>query len=265
MKKYIYPQKLLTLAALLVSPYVYGQTITDYSFSGNDLDTITVNGNVLNAGDLVDVTLTGYEDPNATQLLVPTSGSVPGTHASVVEDLNVATGLLNIQEEVFTFNSAIENISGIDLFIFDWGAFNGDDFTVTINGVTTGTITTGSLPAGADFFEETPSSFRRDGKFFTSTSSAGVNTVAGLNSLTFGSGSSSSTGVRSGVIGLDLDFFNIVTGGSVTEIIITDSNTTLDPVLVMGVQAAVIPEPSFYAGLAGAACFLLVFLRRKRS
>ncbi|MEM6313194.1 MAG: PEP-CTERM sorting domain-containing protein [Planctomycetota bacterium] len=241
----------LTAAALIafaVTANASAAVVDGYTLSGADLDTITVDGVTRSAGDLINGTLTGYEDDNNTQLAVNTGGSVPAVRADVLSDLTLTTGLLNAKSVTFAFDQPVLNASdtSFDIVFFDWGAFSGDEYDVTINGVTTGFD-----PGDIAFTLATP---RLDIDFFTSNESTAATSVADLEARTFPSGFGESNSATA-VVGINLFDFGVPVGGSVTSITITDDDgtTSVDPMLILGVQP--VPEPSsaavVLAGLFG--------------
>lgn len=248
------------LFALLALPSLSGQTITGYTLSGGDLSTITVNGSTLAVGDLVESTLTAANDVNGAQIIVGVGNTPPSPNSSVMSDTSITTGLLNVETSTFTFNQPIQNIPGIDLFIFDWGAYgSNDDLRITINSITSPELNPdGSLPSGYSYHI---GSFAQkvSGDIFANASN--YSTVAELNALTL-TASGDSTGIDSGVLGIDLDNFSVAANATITSVTVFDTDSTVDPVLVMGV--ATIPEPGVYALVFGAAASWLI-LRRRRS
>lgn len=249
---------LFTLWAVVICVVILpvnGQTITEYTLSGDNLASIEVNGGTVAADALVLSTLTAANDVNGTQIIVGLEDSPPSPNSAVMSDLSLTSGLLNVQNTTFTFEQPVRNIPGIDLIVFDWGGFaSNDELTITINGITSGVLNPdGSLPSGYSFLQGAPSQ-RLDGDIFANGSN--YSTVAELDALTL-TGSGDSTNVTSGVLGIDLDNFNVDANASITEISLTDTDSTTDPTLVAGIAA--IPEPQSYALALGLlACLLLV-------
>ncbi|WP_269522594.1 hypothetical protein [Coraliomargarita parva] len=231
---------------LLIAPVLSAQTFSGYTRSGDDLATITLNGTVYDAASLINSTLTAVTDNNGGLLYNDTSA--PATPSSVMSDLSVTSGLLNINSATFTFDEPIVNGAGLDLFILDWGAFGGDTFEITINGATLSNSEFGSY--GSLYV---PNSDILDTTIFTS---AGFSSVADMNAALYTAGNISST--YSGGWALDLSGFGVADGASITSLTITDiGGATIDPMMVMG-----IPEPGSYALLLGFALGAVCLGRR---
>ncbi|WFB37719.1 PEP-CTERM sorting domain-containing protein [Kiritimatiellota bacterium B12222] len=249
MRKLIYLSTVLlaTSAGILAA----GE-ITNFSLKGQAvpagpiLDTITIDGVLYDATSMVNGEMTGFTDSGQVQLMAgksTTSAPAVGQRSDVMSDLRLDTAMLNINEIVFTFDQAILNTGSgkIDVVIFDWGAFNGDDFSVTIDGNTISGLSDANVPTGGDVHTESIS--LTSNWFATPSPHSGVTTVDELNTMTFGSVVNSSSGGTQGVIGLDLTDFGVAIGGSITQMTISETGTvSVDPSLILGVQA--IPEPS---------------------
>ncbi len=236
---------LLPLTSILVTaPILSAQTISGYTYDGQDLETITINGTTYGAGQLINSSLSAIVDTSGN-LLYP-SATPPATPSTVLSDLSATTGLSNVNSFTSTFDAPIVNGAGLDLFIFDWGNFAGDSFTLTINGESIASSSLGS-----------PYS---TGQAFTSRvlKSDGFNSVAEMDSTTFTDDGQTTTAFP-GVWGFDLSDFNVGDGASITSLTYVDGSATSDPLLIMG-----IPEPHTYALIFGAFATGLVLIRRKR-
>jgi len=256
MKAYLIPT--ISLAAMAAQS-LCGQ-ITGFTLTGDNLADITVNGSTIDAGDLIGSTVTAANDVNGAQIIVGIGDSPPSPNSAVMSDTSITTGLLNIRNATFTFDQPVQNILGIDLFIFDWGAFgSNDDLTITINGVTSPELDPdGTLPSGYSYFGGVVGQ-KVSGDIFSNASN--YSTVAGLNALNLGA-DGDSTSIDSGVLGIDLDNFSIAAGATIAEVSITDVDSSIDPVLVMGV--ATIPEPSIYALALGSLAALVIIRRHQK-
>jgi hypothetical protein len=248
------------LASLATPAYA---AITDYTSDASGfVSDVTVDGVTHNTSALINGTLTGYVDANAVQLLVGEGGSVPapGSRAGLLSDLSLSTGPLNTASITFAFDAAVANGSGIDLLIWDWGAFNGDTFSITINGTTFNNLTNsdGSLPAGGDYYQGPG----RISDWFGSDSSDGVNTVAEMEALAFTGSKTDSSASSQGVIGLELDAFGVASGGSISEVTISGGSVTVDPTLILGIYA--VPEPTTFCLAAFGLLGLIGFGRRRK-
>ncbi|MEM6884000.1 MAG: PEP-CTERM sorting domain-containing protein [Verrucomicrobiota bacterium] len=248
----------LTAAVILLSAgHMNAQLITDYTLTGDTLTDMTVNGSTITATNMVNGTLTGIFDdnsPSSPEILVADGASQPSPRSGVIEDLSLTTGFLNLESITFTFDQAVENISGIDLVIFDWGGFTGDTFDLTINGTTLSGISTSSLPTGADHYTSGVSLTADRYRFTGGT----VTSVADLNSASYttNGGNTSPTGV----IGFDLDAFGVSAGAEITDLTLFGTTTT-DPVAILGLQA--IPEPSSFLLLCSGLSLLFLLRRYK--
>jgi hypothetical protein len=256
---------LATAVALSLAPHAMA-AVTAYTDDVNGfVSDVTVDGTTYNTSALINGTMTGFVDPNAVQLLVGDNNSVPasGSRAGLASDLNHKTGILNISGSfIYTFDAAVRNGTGIDLLIWDWGAFSNDNFNLTINGQTvnigdqdTASTTVYNVTVGAGgsyfFYEEAVTS-----DFFTSDVATGVNTVAAMEALAFTGAKSDTSASRHGVIGIDLSAFGVGSGASIASLTISGGTGTVDPTIILG-----IPEPS--AALLGG-LGMLALLRRRR-
>jgi hypothetical protein len=255
-----YRKILISAGLLLAGQSLHAQAITDFALDGNKtLTSIIVNGTTYTSGSLINSTVTSASHSASGSLVLTLQGAtLPTPPSAVMADMNVASGLLNVTSATFTFNTPITNGTGLDLFIFDWGAFSSDTFKFTINGISSANLTTTSFPlSGYSYYTESLSGV---GDIYANAS-VGYTTVAGLDDLTLTTSSTSSISIF-GVIGIDLSNFGVATGASITQMTITSSNNSVDPTLVMGLAS--IPEPQTSAILMGIACGSISFLRRRR-
>ncbi len=269
MKKTFLLSTLVVVNALVL----HAGDITNFSLkgvalpTGPILDTIEVDGTTHDATNLVNGTMTGVTDTGQVQLMVGSDTSAPspgaGNRSGMLSDLRLDTAILNINEMVFTFDQAIVNTGSgdIDLVFFDWGAFSSDVFNVTINGTTFTGMATGNVPTGGDFHSESASLTAN--YFATPSPHDGITTVAELDSMTFGTVKNTSSGGSQGVIGLDLTDFGVLVGGSISQMTITESGSvTVDPSLILGIQA--VPEPSSLLMIGLGLASVLLFRHRSR-
>lgn len=244
-------------SAMLIASTLSGAVtaFTDGGDASGLLIDVTVDGTTYNGADLVSGSLTDVTQDSAR--LIYGDGSIPatGSRSTMIEDLNLQTGLINISSMDFTFDSPIENISGIDFLIWDWGSYGSDSFDLTINGTTFTGLTESNLPTGGSALANDPGT--RFNAQLTDAGSA-VNSLADLESASL-TGNSNSL-AWTGVIGIDLDAFGVSSGGSVGSFSITNASG-FDPVLVGGLAA--VPEPSTYALLGGLMALGMVVLRRR--
>ncbi len=226
------------LAGLLVVDTVAG-VINGYTLSdGGLLEDVTVDGTTHQATSLTVGALTGIVDANAAQLMLKPADAVPTPHTSVLSDLRIDSGVLNVSSATFTFSQPIVNIGGIDLLLWDWGGWANDDFNVTINGQDSGVIGYNSLPAGGAYAEILSPVV--DAEYVVSSQTGGFSTVAAFNALTFNAARSSSAQL-SRVIGLDLTDFGVAANGTIDTVRLDDTDASIDPMLVSGIQG--VPEP----------------------
>ena len=218
--------------------------------ASNELATIELeDGNVVNGSDLINVTLTDFDDTNGGTIMITPGGSsgTPADRSSVLEDLRIDTGFANPESAEFTFNTPIINRAGVDFLFFDYGG--RDAFSITTpNNISINAASSDGKDVGLAL-----STNLRNGPNIT--------TVQELEAADFtpraGNPSNAS---RQGIIGFDLDDFGYLAGESVSFITFNDIGGS-DPVLVLGVQA--VPEPGSLAliGVGG----LLVLTRKRRS
>jgi hypothetical protein len=217
------------------------------------VSTVTVDGTTHNSSTLINGTMAGFVDPNAVQLLVGDGNSVPAasSRAGLASDLCHLTGILNISGSfTYTFDAAVINRPGIDLLIWDWGAFANDNFGLTINGQTvnigdqdTASSTTYTMSVGARgsyfFYNNSVTS-----DFFTSDDAKGVGTVAAMEALAFTGAKSDTSASRHGVIGIDLSDFGVGSGASITSLTISVGTGTVDPTIILGLPEPPPPPPT---------------------
>lgn len=231
-------RSLILVVCGLSTPSAFA-VITAFTASGNDLNTITVDGVTHSAASLTNVTLTGITDTaGRVQLLAP-DGTVPvvGNRAALFSDLALNTGSANAQSLQFTFNTPVTNRPGIDILLFDWGGFGADSFSITINGTTSNNLFNSdpSLPPGGDYHSE-GDNLLLGADVIRSTTDTSITTVAELELLSLERQSDSTA--SQGVIGLDLDAFGVAAGDSISVVDISNISGA-DFTLVLG-----IPEPS---------------------
>ena len=87
----------------------------------NELATIELeSGNVVSGSDLINVTLTDFDDTNGGTIMITPLGSngTPADRSSVLEDLRIDTGFANPESAEFVFNTPIVNRTGGGLPVF---------------------------------------------------------------------------------------------------------------------------------------------------
>lgn len=215
----------IALTATSANAAVTAVTLTNPP-SLNLIDTISADGTTYNASDLV----LGEVTDLTTDAEVIVQGSVPADVSSVLDsDLNVQNGFANPSSLSFMFSTPIENISGVDFYIVDFGN-NNDAHDITINGQTQSyaqssfdLVVTGPLAAGfaSKIFDAMRTSTDPDDL-------DGLNWTQNNNLV-----------IDRTIKGYDLSDFGVAAGGSASSLRIDASD--FDPMAIGGFVA--IPEP----------------------
>lgn len=226
------PKWTALLAALAIAPAARGGDINNVTLSGSTLDVITADraGMVIDydALDLINVTLTDIDgqvtDSDRARLFVADGDPVPADRSSVIEDLDLATGINNPESITVDFNSPIINSAGSDLILFDWGT--DDPISITINGVTHN--------YGSAAYDNEPGGSLITDIYRSSTS---VNSVSDLESDSYSQVGGSESGQTA--LGIDLSDFGLALNQTAVTVRIDDntpSASSMDPLAVVGMS-----------------------------
>ncbi|QNN23822.1 hypothetical protein HED60_16615 [Planctomycetales bacterium ZRK34] len=226
------PKWTALLAALAIAPAARGGDINNVTLSGSTLDVITADraGMVIDydALDLINVTLTDIDgqvtDSDRARLFVADGDPVPADRSSVIEDLDLATGINNPESITVDFNSPIVNSAGSDLILFDWGT--DDPISITINGVTHN--------YGSAAYDNEPGGSLITDIYRSSTS---VNSVSDLESDSYSQVGGSESGQTA--LGIDLSDFGLALNQSAVTVRIDDNTaaaSSMDPLAVVGMS-----------------------------
>lgn len=211
-------------------------SIDGVTTSGNQLTSVSINGNTYPQAQLVLPTLTAFAAGGITVPLVPNGSGNPaaGTRKNLLQDWLLDSGLINpaagASTVTLTFSTPIVNRAGADIVFMEINpGTTADAMQVTINGTTqvvaaTSWGATGYATASADLY----------------ATSTAATTLAGLEAATLTLNSAEISQNVFGV-GIDLSDFGIATNASVTTISFGSSGTTFDPVFIAGLNGTGTP------------------------
>lgn len=215
--------------------------------------------------DLIQPTLTAFAGNRTSNVLV-SPGEIPGEGTRsllLTHDFSFDTGIVNpalgATATTLSFSSPLINGPGPDLVMFEINFVSPDDFLMQVDGMVIEFLASSYGPELATNSYQIYSNDRGvptnitqlEFDPYSSTLSVGAEEVFG--------------------IAIDLDDFGVaplgmvstVHFGSVGEAEDIGRNTSFDPVLLMGINSVVVPEPSTFS--LAAVCLFGIALRRKRT
>jgi len=206
--------------------------------------------------DLIAPTLTGYV--GRAGLIVPSGSPVPigRTRAGMMtHDFHLNTGLSNVHEVQLTFASGLTNGPGPDLVFFNENFSTGVNFQVTANGST------------ASYGESRYDDLLLQIRYHQYNRNAfDVVDLSVLVADSYDLNTSTSGPALSHVFAIAIDLDDLAVPPLATVNVVSFKRPTavddaLDPLLIMGIRSATVPEPMSIL-LVGPALAVLIMLRR---
>lgn len=229
------------------------------TFSGETLQSITLNGVTYSTDALINISLTAFSGASQSVLLTKNGASTNPTAQErrdfLETDWHADTGIINPSATAGSvqadFDSPVLNRAGADMFLYEINgtASQGDPFQITING-TTLTV------SGTDYGDSGVSTSLDD--------VLQINPIpATLNDLLNDNSTLGATSISQNILGVGIDFsdFGVADGATVSSFSYdSDSSASFDPVIV-----AAVPEPGTYALMMSSLVILGIVLRRRQT
>lgn len=216
-----------------------------YAPSAYQLQRFVAGGITYSQADLIHPSVTAYSGRGGLQ--IPEGAPIPaaGTRTQLITgDFKLNTGVSNSQQVQFTFSPALINGPGPDLVYFNEGYFGSADLDVTVGGA--------KVFYAANFYDARLL-FTNYYQYFRNVDSL-IN-LAQLEADPYLINATISGPSISYVSGLaiDLDEFSVAPMAAVGDVTFGRPSTSpdsLDPLLLMGIRSAIVPEPTTLPSVA---------------